>query len=74
MLIIRVSWVWPTGSHTAGRGDSVRPPAPGVPPRLQAPGEAQDRPHPLHDGVVHVCLFQNPALGLSASCLGHDPL
>lgn len=41
---------------------------------VSAPWETQDRAHPLHDGVVHVCVFQNSTLGICAQSVGHVPV
>ena len=63
-----------TGGHPAGRGDPVLPAEEGVPRGAPPPEEAQDGAHPLHDGVVHVRLLPDPALGLGAARLGHVPV
>lgn len=63
-----------SGSYTAGWRDPVCSAASHLPHRLPPSGETQDRPDPLHDGVVYVCLFQDTALGLSTARLGHVPL
>lgn len=63
-----------SGSDSVGRRDSVCFAASHFPSRFQTFGEIQDRPHPLHDGVVYVCLLQNPAVGVSSACVGHVPL
>ena len=36
--------------------------------------EAPCGAHPVHDGVVHVCVQPQPALGLRPTSLGHVPL
>lgn len=41
---------------------------------VSAPGQAQDRAGALHDGVVHVRLLQNSALGLGPQSVGHVPV
>lgn len=63
-----------SGSYTVGWRDPVRSVATRLPPSLPPFGETQDRPHPLHDWMVYVCLLQDAALGLGAACLGHVPL
>ena len=62
------------GGHPAGRGDPVLPAEEGVPRGAPPPEEAQDGAHPLHDGVVHVRLLPDAALGLGAARLGHVPV
>lgn len=63
-----------SGSYPAGWRDPVCSAASHLPHRLPPSGETQDRPDPLHDRVVYVCLFQDAALGLSTARLGHVPL
>lgn len=66
--------LFPPGGDPAGRGDPVRSAAAGVPRGPPPPQEAQAGAHPVHDGVVHVRLLSDSALGLSAARLGHVPL
>lgn len=61
----------PAGGHPAGRADPLLAAAQGLARGLQAPEQAEDRPHPLHDGVVHVRLLSHAALELCAARLGH---
>lgn len=38
---------------------------------VSSPEEVQDRPHTLHDRVVHVHLLTDVTMGLCAACVGH---
>lgn len=59
------------GSDPAGRRDLLLSAATHVSHGLPSPQEVQDRPHSLHDRVVHVHLLAHAAVGLRAARLGH---
>lgn len=71
LVFVSVSASLYVGGYSAGWRDPKRTAEASVSHRAQTSGQAQDRTHPVHDGVVHVCLFQNPPLGLGAPGVGH---
>lgn len=62
------------GGGSAGRRDPACVVEASVSDGVSTLGQAQDRAGALHDGVVHVCLLQDSALGLCPQSVGHVPV
>lgn len=59
------------GGHTVGWRDLKCVIKAREPSSISPSWETQDRAHPLHDGVVHVCIFQNSTLVICSQSVGH---